>query len=105
MCWTYSVSRVAWPRQRTRTQVASGSRVPVWPSLVPRGNQRWARSTASREVMPVGLSTTSSPSREEVRMSPSNSCRRQDILTRKNHHRGHREHREEQNQNGEIYLF
>src|SRR5262245_1446964 len=64
MRWMNSVRRVATPAQRTRTPVASGSRVPVWPRRVPRGNQFWARLTASREVIPEGLSTTSRPLNE-----------------------------------------
>ena len=56
MRWTYSVKRVAMPTQRTSTPVASGSSVPAWPILVPRGNQRCARSTAARDVMRLGLS-------------------------------------------------
>jgi len=46
MSWRYSVNRVAAPMHTTRTPVARGSRVPVWPIFVPRGNQRWTRSTA-----------------------------------------------------------
>src|SRR5262245_25819500 len=61
MACTYSISRVAWPTARTSTPVASGSRVPAWPILVFGENQRAARSTASREVSPEGLSRTSSP--------------------------------------------
>ena len=55
MCWTYSASRVALPRQRTSTPVASGSSVPVWPMRVRRGNQRRTRSTTVREVRAGGL--------------------------------------------------
>src|SRR5947209_8731382 len=61
MSCTYSVSRVAAPTHSTSTPVASGSSVPVWPTRVPRGNQRRARSTAPREVRPEGLSRTSKP--------------------------------------------
>src|SRR5262245_29633172 len=70
MSCTYSVSRVATPTQSTSTPVASGSSVPVWPMRVPRGNQRCARSTASREVMPPGLSSTSKPCHAAAFMSP-----------------------------------
>src|SRR5256885_398501 len=76
MRWTYSARRVAAPRQRTRTPVASGSRVPVWPSRVPRGNQRCARSTAAREVSPGGLSRTRRPrqSDDAMRFSAGRDC-------------------------------
>src|SRR5688500_11455046 len=61
MACTYSIRRVAWPTARTRTPVASGSRVPACPIFVLRGNHRAARSSASRDVMPGGLSRTRRP--------------------------------------------
>ena len=68
MAWTNSASRVAVPMHNTKAPVASGSSVPVWPMRVPRGNQRWTRSTTEREVIPEGLSMTKRPGSDRVFM-------------------------------------
>src|SRR3954452_5273137 len=43
------------------TPVAKGSSVPAWATFVPRGRRRFTESTARAEVMPAGLSSTSTP--------------------------------------------
>ena len=43
-----------------KTPVANGSRVPVWPTFTPPSSRLTAATTAA-EVIPVGLSTTSTP--------------------------------------------
>src|SRR6476469_10294271 len=57
----YACRRVALPTQRTRSPVASGSRVPVWPAFFTFARRRNV-STTSWEVIPAFLSTSSTPS-------------------------------------------
>src|ERR1041384_5804662 len=65
----YSRTRVALPTPRTRRPVASGSRVPPWPTLrSPR--RRRTTSTISCEVFPWGLSTSRIPSMLYVLATP-----------------------------------
>src|ERR1700748_1422771 len=56
--------RVARPTSTSSNPVANGSRVPAWPTLVPRGSVRRIRATTSCEVTPAGLSTSNTPSSE-----------------------------------------
>ena len=56
----YCCSRVALPTHSTRSPVAAGSRVPVWPMRRSRRARR-AACTTSCEVGPAGLSTSRSP--------------------------------------------
>src|SRR3954471_9909099 len=57
----YGSNRVARPTSSTRSPVAKGSSVPPWPILrVPTA--RRATATASCDVRPAGLSTSSTPS-------------------------------------------
>src|SRR3954462_12228661 len=58
-------SRVALPRTSSRTPVAIGSSVPVWPIRFSRRARR-IRATTSCDVGPAGLSTTSRPSIDGV---------------------------------------
>ena len=51
---------VASPRQSGSTPVASGSRLPVCPTLR-APNSRFTRCTASLELKPAGLSSTTTP--------------------------------------------
>src|SRR5580704_17635028 len=68
--------RVKRPRPTSRTPVASGSSVPAWPT------RRWEkirrhRATASCEVHPASLSTTTTPNVSE----PAATLRRSVIVT------------------------
>src|SRR5512137_387098 len=57
----YSTIRAAWPRQTTSTPVASGSRVPAWPTRR-SPLQRRTMETTAKEVLPAGLRTLRIPS-------------------------------------------
>jgi hypothetical protein len=59
--WAYERSRAARPTPITSTPVASGSRVPPWPTRLIFSSRR-TFDTTSCEVMPAGLSTTRTPS-------------------------------------------
>src|ERR1041384_4505102 len=65
----YSRTRVALPTPRTRRPVASGSRVPAWPTLRSCSSRR-TTSTISCEVFPWGLSTSRIPSMLYVLATP-----------------------------------
>ncbi len=57
---TYSISRVAAPTHTTSTPVAKGSSVPACPVRAGR-TRHLTTSTASREVLPAGLSMVTTP--------------------------------------------
>ena len=56
-----TAQRVAVPTSKSRSPLANGSSVPAWPVLTPPSARRTA-ATTSCEVMPTGLSTSSTPS-------------------------------------------
>src|SRR4051812_17864434 len=56
-----SQSLVARPTRISSTPVANGSSVPAWPTLVPRGSNRFTIATTRAEESPGGLSTLRIP--------------------------------------------